>query len=267
MPNPFNSPSVSSSGIQSVSAGFKKKTLPHTLNIQHWYDVTDEATVWADAGGTIPITPGGNPARIDDKGYAGDHLTDDSFQVSPLVWNPNQINGLAAVDTDADPNLTALYAAVTVPGGAEGVTWAGVGYRSGAPNSSGLIGFANDAIPQLLVDDSGNLFGMAPNWGYININALIQADSGIPVVDFQWSYGIFTHAANGDYTVEFNGYPAITGNFPYIPVTVGTGRVGLGGLAVGKQTEGMIWDIALGYNGRAQLRNYFNKKYGGLPRV
>jgi len=262
MSNPFSPSVINVAGINSVSAGARRAKLPLLLNIQHRYDVTNRSSVWLDAGGTIPVTEAGAVKRIDDLGYAGDNLIDDAFQVTPMIWRKNQINGLPAVDTEADPALSALFGVLSVPSGAEGITIASVGYRSGA-TSSILFGLG-DISAKLLVDDTSGLFSFPPNWGYGDLAAALFVDTGIPTVPFQWSYMIVTHSITGDYTVEVNGNTPITGNTPYVP-TPAAEQIGFGGLSTGKQTEGIIWDIALGYNGRAQIRNYLNKKYGGLP--
>lgn len=261
MSNPFNQ-RTKTFGQSPVTGGVRRGAvgpLPAFDKVGYWFDPTEQATVWADAAGTIPITDATVARRIDNKGSVVGHDLQNIAGAAP-IWRLNQLNGLPALTgTGATQALGGDTGTSPVGSGASGFSWFGIARNPTGPNQQGVIGaYWLNTIEQVLAQT-------------ITFTAIIRMDclnTGFQNLStglgFEWNAAYCTRNAAGDFRMRVLGFPEVTGNIAYIP-NPAAGIIRMGGLHTDDVESAMWLDHELSSAEIAALIVYIENKYGTFP--
>jgi len=259
MPNPFSQVPSKPFGIQSISAGVKPGPTgpmpPALANLQHWYDFTDESTVWADANGTIPATNGSNILRVDNKGNEVTVPFLNTIVVQAMEYRTNVINGLAVCHNEPPTQADIVRTQAGNQPGATGLSLASVGRRLANPAASELISW------------NWSTTWIDPQEGPVTWasreDAAVILDSGKTVLINEWVWCYATYVSN-NFNIRAAGEAEVNDNgFAYIRPADGQ-RIGIF-ISESEYAECLAWDIDLSPAETTDLILYFDEKYGAMP--
>lgn len=258
MPNPFvQRPGMF--GVQPVSAGVRSHPLPLFPHVQHWWDAADPDRVWEDFLMTIPASDGSLLRAIEDKGFAGSDLAENSVNV-PSYFE-QVVNGLAVAR--ATSALTNLNAAVTGSVGSDdGESFLIVGRKvSGADGTVNVANIGNaDVSGAQMVTPGGGWRVKLPGFPtFVDTNRI--------VVDTEWNWVYGTVNLLGDWRIQSSGEAEVTGNTAYSARTNTNFALFCDALnsSVHEVSEFIVWDIDHTIIEQAQAITYVDNKYGVMP--
>lgn len=209
----------------------------------HWYDLSDAATVFADAAGTTPATNGSNVARVADK--AGSlALTATAGQEGQYLTAVE--NGLNILRAGNDNVCLRNNLAVAVP--------APYCFVAVARVNSLATGQRN--IFHMDVADNGNAVSMQNGPGYLGYNVQFSTvdTTALRVVGLQIQNGAHTGMVDGtDYgPLDINSYQMRD-------IIIGSGGAGAARMNFG---ELLVFNRALDAGERASTAAYLKAKWG-----
>ncbi len=231
---------------------------PAQGDLLHWWDFSDLSTLFQDTGGSTPVTISGQSiARIDDKGTAGDNLTQDTAGTRP-TYN-DVIHSIGVGDFDG--------------GDAIGIPSLSGSQGPGAATYSMAIIYAHDDIAFDFYavangsnewapgGDADSSMSMAGSGGAGSVNP-----SGVGTVRAALKT---IRAANTQETWFSQDVATVTSSNTSNPMndeigyTIGSNTITGGGLAIlGQILEIMIWDSSDGTDIIAAYKTYTAAKYG-----
>ncbi len=258
MPNPFvQRPGMF--GVQPVSAGVRSHPLPLFPHVQHWYDATDPSRVWEDFLMTIPAGQGSLLRAIEDKGFAGSDIAENSANV-PSYFE-FIVNGLPVAR--AISALTNLNAAVTGSIGSD----AGESFLMVARKVSGADGTVNVANIGNADVSGAQMVTPAGGWRVKLPGFPTFVDTGKLIVDTEWNWTYGTVDALGDWRIQSSGEAEVTGNTAYSARTTTNFALFCDALnsSVHEVAEFVVWDINHTPLEQVQAISYVDRKYGVMP--
>jgi len=244
-------------GIQPASAGalaIPVGSPPYWKDTLHWFDFTDQATVFSDLAGVVPIADGVEIQYVENKGHFGD---------TPAVEGPPNpdwdesvalINGLSVADS------AAVQQPITfTPEGLDisllGMTFAQVVKADDNPPAGYFFWNGSGA----------NSFQMRINFGawQPTFNGL-GLTTNRSVTLGEWVWLLATWEADGSRFVQASGNSEEVGAIEAPAIIPDGSTMTLAGLT-GDEGETIIWNRALTSLQRAEVVSYFDTKYGVLP--
>jgi len=260
MGNPFTQAGDRPFGIQSISAGVRSHPLPLFPNVQHWWDATDPDRVWEDFLMTIPASNGGLLRAIEDKGFAGSDIAENSANV-PSYFE-QIVNGLAVARSIS--STTSLNAVVTGSiGSDDGESFLIIARKvSGADGTvnAANIGNADVSGAQLISNpDTGWRVKLPGFPTFVDTNKLI--------IDTEWNWTYGTINLLGDWRIQSSGEAEVTGNTAYSARTSTNFAQFCDALnsSVHEVAEFIVWNIDHTIVEQAQAITYVDNKYGVMP--
>ena len=232
---------------------------PALANLQHWFDLTDNSTVWADVGRTIPATHGSIVRVIDNKGTSTLLLKLDgnSGAIGFPLYAVSSLNGLNTMGDSVARNILGQVGGGNISG-PTGMAMAAVGRQRTIPVASANVRFSWDNT-QVDIDGEGDF--SAGNW-VLKSNGAGTLDSLQPVNAFEWNYAYGSYAT-GDNNYKAGGSAELNDAGAY--AQIGDFRAVFFGVDDSDWAESMVWDRPLTPAERTALVAYFDAKYGALP--
>jgi len=225
---------------------------PDPVNLLHWWDFTDAATVFSDVGGTTQALDGQSIRNVTNKGTDGQAMIDAG---AVPVLRTDQINGLQVLDSAAigSPLSTVL----TNPSNAGGITIA-VAVKIGASVATqAVVEWIEAAVTQhtIRANDSGFGWEVATSGDPGNF-----VNAGKAVIENQWVW-VIGSITGAFYDHQVAGASIVAGLTGYNPVAGGA-TMNIGGI------EGQVGEVLVYSNQQPQpfaLTTYFDAKYGAMP--
>jgi hypothetical protein len=241
---------------------------PAIGNLLHWVDAADAATVWADAGGTIPATNGVTVERIDNKGSRGTPFLRVGF--GGVEYKTGVLNGLNVIEfTSISGQLSIIAESPGLPISTTGMTMAMVTRRISATPPSGTqilwrwTPFGGVPGPGLRLDNfSADLKSV--------IDGIPDEDFVTPAVVNTWYLIYISLEPSGSTNDAKFGSPGPEIITPFGDPTdipdLADFRWSTGSTPM-EHAEAWFWDRPLTLTERADLVTYANTKYGALPHL
>ncbi len=246
-----------------VTSGLRiTPTPPAFSNLQFWFDITDESTVFSDVAGTVKALNGDVVRNVTNKGYdstAVPALNSQSSGAGELTQLfTNSINGLQALGVDTPGGQILIFGTGdTTAGGATEMTVAAVGSKTafqGGFSSNEFAAFGQKTISSAHSDPA--IIRWQGRHGPI---AAFNSNKRIVPREFVWGYLTST---DEDHNLRISGDDELNFTGVYTPVVSGApGFI----IQDGLWTEGFLWDRVLTPTERLGFIDYCDIKYGTLP--
>jgi hypothetical protein len=246
-----NSPHFCSGGNQIVRGLPSAPEL--TLSPFLWYDFTDGGTVFNDTSGSNHARQGDQIKLILDKGSQGHNLLDSG---GSLTYDLDAINGLSVALSTA---ITAMDNNFGFAPAGTGWTFACTAKHDGASTQQKV--FSWETNRQIQQDEVGS-----GNWEASSNSGPTVVDTAAPVVDGEW-IGVYMKNDNSlNFDTRASGQAQVDSATPafFNPGAFETFQIGVFDGQIG---EVMVFDTFLDATDSQTLLDYFDAKYGTLPRT
>lgn len=224
---------------------------PLMANVRHWFDMTDQATVFSDLGCSVPAIDGDKVGCVLNKGLEPNDLIENPVGSVPQ-YKLGNINSLATFHNPVPaPNIVGT---MSLAGAAAGA-------------SAFLVGRVNDLVlnqpgVRWITEEriDANVIGSG-NWEVDSNGAPV--DTLKPVVQFEWVWAYYTIDAAGNLDTQVSGGPLVSAASTY--TAPGASSTMLVGGLPGDTAEVIIYDRKLTPAEVATVIAFFDTKYGVLP--
>lgn len=245
-------------GVKKLSAAFRS-FYSGVLPPQHWFDLTDELTVFQDDS-LISLAGEGDFVRgIINKGTDGQPLLESGNNVP--IYNLGVVNGHAVLNSPTIGSNT-ISTLMVNPSGATGLSLAIVARITSMVDTA--------AQPLMWGNGSSDTWLQAgrpvtgTHWGGQSLNAVYLSASKIPIQN-EWVWLYYTIDNTGPVACRTAGLGEATsgfGGFSYIQTVNDTIYLGE---FIGQIAEAMIFDAPLTALDKTNLIAGINNYYGTMP--
>jgi hypothetical protein len=233
---------------------------PFLPNLQHWWDFTDAATVFADTLAAVPITDGTIFQRVNDKGTAGDDIFD---AASTVTWHSGIVNGLSIIRNTsgvASPRFTSQVLAFGNIGGPNSFTQAMVNRAFAVPPGNGKVTQIDNG-PTNISFETG--FG---NWAEEHQLSGFTGSNKAIIIN-EWVEQIVTDGVNfGAHIVHVSGAADVVLPQGYLNQLATSVEI-FASTVTGEIGEMLVYDRDFSPAELLVLEAYFDTKYLALPHL
>lgn len=234
---------------------------PVMLNVQHWWDFTDQSTVFADTAGLVPITDGTIIQRVNDKGSgvgSGQPPVDLQDATSGATWHVSPGGG--------NPLPAARYLAGGLPGFLSQAMSGGMGGTNGM-TVAGVwrvpVGFSatNELFFLRRLANNISIEKVFSNWAEEHQNqGTTQSNKAIVGDEWVWHYWT-DGVTHGQYRQRVSGSAEVNVVQGYLNQAANNVELFHD---FGEISEIVVWDTDLSTANVAEIINYFVSKYGAI---